>query len=610
MPFEYEINGRIVETETELTEQEIDEIAASIRPVPVDTTDYSQAEDFGFVPPTQEELEGTLAFRRGSQEGFTRVGEGIKQVAYGIGEKLGLVTPQEREELNRQIAKDRAAYLADPLSESGWAKTGELVGEVVPTMIIPGGVVGGLTRRIGTSALGGATAAGILPTASGELLDAERAQNITIGAVGGAGTTALLQALPRVVRAGSDFFASPEKKVQKIVGREDLDSQLQNIADDYGIQLTPGEASGLQEVLAVEGGLRTLTDEAATQLGRFVRGRMGKLDAQTNDFMKAIIKDEPVVAERIAQGYRELERVKLKPKALDSLFNAKITDANTGRVVNVGQIGRSQLEKFRRSADWKLQLETIPKNSVAEFDMFKKFLDEQQDKLFNAGKKNASRNIKQFKDVMLKGIDEEGNKVLGLDQLVPSYEGTRKLSQLSIVKQSLNKSLDEIPTKQLAIGKSGQTLDVTDPITFYQRNFKKESDFNELKRKLSSSPQAIEKLTKLREVMKAVERSPLQRMIAGTGEEIPQPAGGGAFGGAAGAAVFSGLDLFTKKRSEQMIKYITNEKWDANLLDSVDPTALQKGSAQAYDQLVKALSRVSAVGTVPEPRTPELTGQQ
>lgn len=591
MPFEYNINGRIIETDIELSEQEIDEIAASISPVPQDTADLSGAADFGFVPPTQSELEGTIAYRRGAQEGFTRLGEGLQQIGYGIGENLGIVSPEERDQLNRQIEKERIEYLAQPLSETGWAKAGEIVGETAPLVLVPGGVKGGLVRRSLTAGGAGGVSAGVLPTASGELLDSERAQNVLIGTAGGAGTTAVLQTVPRVVKAGVDFVKPPRGRVRQIVGQEDIDTAVQNIADEYGIQLTPGEASGLQEVLTVEEGLRTMTPEASRQLGKFIRGRMGKLDVQVNDLLEEIITDEPIVAEKILQGYKNLAATRLKPQTVESLFNTKVIDKTSGKELNVGPLGRRYYEKMKRDSGWSTQLENVPPNSALEFDMFKRYLDEQQSKLFKAGKTQAAKNVEAFKQEMVGGLDE----------LVPDYASTRVLAGLSITRKALQKELDSIPTKQKAISATGETIQVTDPVAFFQRTMKKDSDFDDLKRKMASSPKAVAKLEKLRTILAAIEKSPLQRQIAGVGEEVPTPAGGGAFGGATGAAVFSGLDFFQKKRSEQMIEYITNENWNADILETVDPTALRKGSAEAYNQLVNILSRVSATTMTPEP---------
>ena len=45
-----------------------------------------------------------------------------------------------------------------------------------------------------------------------------------------------------------------------------------------------------------------------------------------------------------------------------------------------------------------------------------------------------------------------------------------------------------------------------------------------------------------------------------------------------------------------MLKYITNDKWQADIFDSVDPSLLRKGSYEALQQLQKAITLVSAAG--------------
>jgi hypothetical protein len=97
-------------------------------------------------------------------------------------------------------------------------------------------------------------------------------------------------------------------------------------------------------------------------------------------------------------------------------------------------------------------------------------------------------------------------------------------------------------------------------------------------------------------------------MVSATGETLPETGGGGSLGGQAGAATYSALNFFQRKRSEEMINYITNENWGADLLESVDPTMLEKGGVAAYEQLSRILSRTAALATVPEPQTPELMG--
>ena len=45
-----------------------------------------------------------------------------------------------------------------------------------------------------------------------------------------------------------------------------------------------------------------------------------------------------------------------------------------------------------------------------------------------------------------------------------------------------------------------------------------------------------------------------------------------------------------------MLKYITNDKWQADIFDSEDHSLLRKGSYEARQQLQKDITRVSAAG--------------
>lgn len=133
------------------------------------------------------------------------VGKGFVDIGRGVGEKLGMVTPEE-------IA--RARELEQPLMKSGQGIAGNIVGTIaaaLPAMAIPG-----VGTAAGSAALGAGLGA-LQPTAPGE----SSLQNAALGAVfGGAGAV-----IPRVAA--------------RIINPNAVQAVKESIGD-----LTPGQALG------------------------------------------------------------------------------------------------------------------------------------------------------------------------------------------------------------------------------------------------------------------------------------------------------------------------------------------------------------------------------
>src|SRR3990172_1009048 len=113
------------------------------------------------------------------ETGFKR---GLAKLAGGVGQLMGVYSQEDIDAALRAMVEERAG-------EGLAGKVGEFAGETAPTLLIPGGgVVGGVLRRAGTSALSGASVAAIQPTATGE----SRAANVAAGAATGAGVSTVL----------------------------------------------------------------------------------------------------------------------------------------------------------------------------------------------------------------------------------------------------------------------------------------------------------------------------------------------------------------------------------------------------------------------------------
>ena len=122
--------------------------------------------------PSKNELVESMSL---PEKALVSLGKGMYDIPLGIMQRLGFVSPEE-------VADQRRLY--QPLRESGGlvTKGSEFVGQMLPTVTIPGGVTGNLAMRAGTSALAGGALGFMQPTAPNESV----AKNTVFGAAGGA----------------------------------------------------------------------------------------------------------------------------------------------------------------------------------------------------------------------------------------------------------------------------------------------------------------------------------------------------------------------------------------------------------------------------------------
>lgn len=140
------------------------------------------------------------------------VGKGMVDIGRGVGERLGLVTPE-------QIAEARK--WDQPLMETTPGKIGNIIGSTVPFMAIPGGAGAGFLGRAGVAAATGAGMGLIQPTVEGE----SPIVNAGIGAVIGPTTAVGLSGAGKIYNA----IKSPVMNEIAILSRK------------YGIRATLGE---------------------------------------------------------------------------------------------------------------------------------------------------------------------------------------------------------------------------------------------------------------------------------------------------------------------------------------------------------------------------------
>ncbi len=125
------------------------------------------------APPggTEEAFKGVVSQmgtgeRLGAGTGYGLLGvyRAINERALEIGKSLGITDPARLENLRKTIADEALAF--KPLGETTAGAIGKFVGEMAPTLAIPGGVTGGVVKRGLTSAAAGAATAALEPGAS------------------------------------------------------------------------------------------------------------------------------------------------------------------------------------------------------------------------------------------------------------------------------------------------------------------------------------------------------------------------------------------------------------------------------------------------------------
>ena len=518
----------------------------------------------------------------GAGAGLTQFGQGIKQVALGAGEKLGLVDEGATEAFTEKAKAEQDFFKKTPVGASTAGKVGALAGEILPTLAIPGGVQGSLGSKILTGALANSLAEVLRFTDNPELFSGERARNAAGGALmGGAVPLAVggAKAAGGLVRDTIREVTAEggRKTIRSAISKSDLGPQ-QEAAERLGVFLTPGEAvPGRPDIIAAERGFSV---EGIDDFSKIITGRLAdrtsKISTQLVDVIESVSKRDPESAAKIAKGYTDLASLKISRKFYNGLQeNPRILD---------------EWNRMNKSKDWMLEMQKYPKDSAGRLDTFKSYLFERSEKLRAAGKKKAANNITDFNTKM---IDQ-------LDGLVPSYPAARGLAQLNIVSRQLNDVLDKSKVKVLDT-ETGEFT--TDAIDFFRKTMKSDRDFSDLMKGLRSAPEARQKLTDIRAVLGSIEGSPINKVFASEGRKTPVRGTSGF--GKAGAVALSGADFLRGRHNRAVVEYITNPIYTTELLDDLTPGFMARNSEAAVNRLNVIFSRIGAQGITPEQRQGE-----
>lgn len=318
--------------------------------------------------------------------------KGVQQLGATIGEKVGLVSPETVKRITK-VGEDARADFA-PLREQSTAATlGEFIGKAAPYAVMPGGIAGGTAKRLGTSALAGAT----MGTAEFVPENGSRLSNVLIGgATGGAASGA--------ISAGSKLVNAFRGNVPK--------TQTALLSEHFGIPTTLGEdigSTGLQKT-------ETLLERVPSVFG--ISGFRKKQQAAASDAAKEFL--GKYVADPLADNAMESNR-----KFAGQIFNEvkdlvkdapqQITPTNTK------QIAGNLMERYP--------------------DLFKKLQDTRTEGVIN--------------DIVhgVKDVDVAASKILGPDGLpaIPQTTTPRTLSfdEAWTLRQGLGEKLAQ--AKQLLV---------------------------------------------------------------------------------------------------------------------------------------------------------------
>ncbi len=277
------------------------------------------------------------------------MGRGFLDVGRGVGERLGIYTPE-------QIGawrKEDAALMEGNVA----GKIGEVAGKALPFVTVPGGVAGGALARAGTAALAGGAMGFVEPTAPGESV----AGNVALGVATGGAMSGALSTAGKVINAI----------------KEPLKNSIQQLSEKTGIRATLGEVTQHPLIKKAE----TWLEEIPIIGLRKYRQKQQK-EAQT--FTKGLI--EQFIHDPDAPNIMEANEIYVK-----SLYNnmKELVPGIDKQVIKASETSKSAAEMLIRSSE-----------------VFKKFQDNKMENLLKdiiRGTQEESAPILGFVDKMKLG---------------------------------------------------------------------------------------------------------------------------------------------------------------------------------------------------------------
>jgi hypothetical protein len=514
----------------------------------------------------------------GTGAGMTRAGQGIKQVGLTVGEEFGMFDEGATQAYTQEVNRERDLYDNTPVAQSALGQVGAVVGEALPLAAVPGGAVGGLVKRAATGAAGGAFSGLLEFTAEEGFDNGERLRNMAAGGIFGGSFPFITGGISKIKNVAGDLLnefteKGAKKQIRDLVTRADLDTPLAKISDELGVWLTPSEITGRADLTAFERGLSVASNTpAAKVLADRLSKRTAIITANLDDIIAETSQNNPQAAKLMQSGYDALKSTKLSPKYIrEEILNDPFI--------------RSQWKTMHKSQAWQGELDGLDKLSAGKMDVFKRFLQEKEEKFFKAGTKQASKTLGNFRKKM----------VNDMDAFVPEYALSRSMAQLKIISNKLTGS----SKKSLRKVRNLDGEYSTDVIDIFRREFKSDADFESMLRGLDKLPNAQRKLSQVRDVLQALEQSPVSKVFKASVASNVESSGT-AGKGLTGAITLGIAKFFRSGNSERIMSYITDPKYVDDLLEGINPSVLSKVTPAAGEAINKILSRITALEASPD----------
>lgn len=406
-----------------------------------------------FVDPEESgtTMDSAESFARGLVLNF---GSGGLQGLYSLGEKLGIEGAKEaREEM--EIKRNQANAISEQrTSDSPIASTvGELAGEVAPALMIPGGVSGGLGKKMLTGAAAGA---GI--GASGYVDEGgSRAENAALGATFGS-------AGPVIGKVAKAAVVNPVKgaieKVKPLFGRisDDLVQEMAGETLEQGTKktlraaskldetLTPAEATGRARLAAKQGRLGT-TEKSANLLEDTLKKRADAQAVKIHDFLSDVSRSGKSAAGDVRKAANDVldDLSKVRAKAARPFYQeaySKVVEPAKLKELIDDPIISEAFDSVGKSTIWQKRLKGIESNSVEYLHIVKEALDDKIGALVRAGANKEAGIV----------IDSKKGLLSALEEVAPEYKTARNIYS------SASKAIDGV--KESAVGKIAQLPDL------------------------------------------------------------------------------------------------------------------------------------------------------
>ena len=537
----------------------------------------------------------------GFAQGAREIGqEGLKLGAQA-GETVGLVDPETREQLSSDINLQRSEFAESDVAQFPATKGAKFVGEILPTMVIPGGVAGGLLRKTIAGAVGGGVAGALSPTEEADFLADERMSNIALGTVlGGAlpgGADLAKKAvidLPRKFtrKGGRLSVEEPLKELTSKAAQKEKDMA----AKEIGVFLSPAERTKTLNLLNASEKSINLDDTNALNLQLQLQAREGTLQTSIKDLIEEVA---PKIgeggarrAQAIEEGYRAVTQIPLPPSLVQKIRNDDILGesfesmlSGSSRDSKLAQMEIKQLPGGQALIDFAqgkpVSDDQLRQVSLATMDVFNKFVKNEVNTIASANQGNIGR-VGKYLNSSLKEVMEL------VDGASPEYALARREASLNFARKNLEKAAASI--KGAALDKGVST---PSSVQFFQKTLKSDKDFEKLMMELGANEPAKLKAAQLRLVLSSIEKSPLEKIF--NSKDPATTAAGGAFGKIGAALNFLGTAQ-RKTFYKGMVDYITDPNLSDSLLDDAAAIAAKrKPSIVELDtmgnQFLKVVSR-------------------